>query len=129
MKSSLSRKGLQAALYTGGAVATTAGLHTVVAGARSVPGVEQPAAASLESELRFYGAFYTAYGLAVLRIAPRADRDASGVRAVAGTLFLAGVARAGGWLAAGRPHPVQRALLAIELAAPPAIAVWQSKLG
>jgi hypothetical protein len=47
---------------------------------------------------------------------------------VAGTLFLAGVARAGGWLAAGTPDKVQRALLAIELGAPPAIVAWQARM-
>lgn len=46
----------------------------------------------------------------------------------AGVLFLAGLARAGGWLAVGRPRPLQRALLAVELAAPPAIVAWQARL-
>jgi Domain of unknown function (DUF4345) len=118
---------LRGLLYLGGAVATTAGLHTVITGVRSLPG-RQAASAPVESELRFYAAFYVAYGLAALRIAPRADRDAEAVRALAGALFLAGLARAGGWLASGPPHPLQRALLAIELAAPPAIVAWQARL-
>jgi hypothetical protein len=93
-------------------------------GGRSVPG-EGPANAALESEIRFYGAFYAAYGLAVLRVAPRADEDPAAVRAVAGTVFLAGLARAGGWLAVGKPNPLQRVLLAIELGAPPAVLALQ----
>jgi hypothetical protein len=96
-------------------------------GAASVPG-QGPANPSLEGELRFYGTFYTAYGVAVLRAAPRADRDAPAVRSLSGALFLAGLARAGGWLAAGRPHPLQRVLLAIELGAPPVIVAWQARL-
>jgi hypothetical protein len=63
-----------------------------------------------------------------LRVAPRADRDTTAVRALAGTLFLAGLARAGGRLAVGSPHRGQRALLVIELAAPPVIVAWQAKL-
>ena len=122
----LERKVLRGAFCAGGLVAMCAGLHTVIAGARSVPG-EQPANSAVESELRFYGAFYAAYGLAVLRTAPRADREPKAVRALAGTLFLAGAARAGGWLAAGRPHPVQRAVLAIELAAPPLAVAVQAR--
>jgi hypothetical protein len=122
------RNALRAVHYAGGAVATAAGLHTVIAGARSLPG-QSAANPSVESELRFYAAFYVAYGLAALRVAPRADRDATTVRALAGTLFLAGLARAGGWLGVGRPHGVQRALLAIELAAPPAIVVCQARAG
>jgi hypothetical protein len=105
------------ALYAGGAVATAAGLHTVIAGARSVPG--GPAASpELDSELRYYSAFYVAYGVAALRTAPRADEDPAAVRALAGALFVAGLARAGSWLATGRPHPVQRMLLALELGVP-----------
>ena len=118
---------LRALFYIGGSVATTAGLHTVIFGARSIPG-QGPANASVESELRFYAAFYVAYGLAALRVAPRADSEATAVRGLAGALFLAGLARAGGWPAAGKPHPLQRALLAVELTLPPVIVVLQSRL-
>jgi uncharacterized protein DUF4345 len=113
--------------YAGGLVATTAGLHTVIAGAKSLPrqGLANP---SVESELRFYAAFYVVYGLVALRVAPRADRDTTTVRALAGALFLAGLARAGGWLTVGRPHGLQLALLAVELAAPPPIVAWQARL-
>ena len=114
-------------LHVAGAVATAAGLHTVIAGARSIAG-QQAANASVESELRFYAGFYVAYGLALLRTAPRAETDTAAVRALAGALFLAGLARAGGWLAAGKPHPGQRALLALELAGPPAVVAWQARL-
>jgi hypothetical protein len=113
--------------YVGGLVATTAGLHTVIAGAKSLPG-EKLANPAVENELRFYAAFYVAYGLVTLRVAPRSDRDTTTVRALAGALFLAGLARAGGWRAAGRPHRVQRALLAVEIAAPPAIIVWHARV-
>jgi hypothetical protein len=108
-------------------VATGAGLHTAVAGGRSLPGqgLSNP---GVESELRFFGAFYFAYGLFVLRAAPRADRDTATVRAMASALFVAGLARAGGWLAVGKPHGVQQALLAIELGAPPLMVAWESRL-
>jgi hypothetical protein len=124
---SLDRRALRAVFCVGGAVATVAGLHTAAAGAKSIAG-QSMANASVESELRFYAAFYVAYGLAALRLAPRADRDSAAVRALAGTVFLAGLARASGWLAVGKPHPVQRGLLVIELAAPPAIVTWQKRL-
>jgi hypothetical protein len=108
-------------------VATAAGLYTVVAGAKSLPDQEL-ANASVESELRFYAAFYVVYGLAALRVAPRADRDRESVRALAGALFLAGLARTGGWFVAGKPHRLQRGLLVVELAAPPVIVAWQARL-
>ena len=113
--------------YVAGTVATGAGLHTVVAGAKSLPD-QDLANPSVESELRFYAAFYVAAGVVALGVAPRADRDTTAVRALAGALLLAGLARAGGWLAAGRPHGAQQALLVIELAAPPAIVAWQARV-
>jgi hypothetical protein len=117
---------LRAGFYAGGLVATAAGLHTVIAGARSLPG--GPAASpSVDGELRFYAAFYVAYGVALLRTAPRADGDAAAVRALAGAMFLAGAGRAGGWLATGKPHPVQRALLVLELALPPVAVALQAR--
>jgi hypothetical protein len=61
-------------------------------------------------------------------VAPRADRDSAAVQALAGALFFAGLARALGWLAVGKPHPLHRGLLVIELAGPPAIVAWQKRL-
>jgi len=112
---------LRALVFSGGVVATVAGLHTVLAGARSLPD-QETAKASLESELRYYAAFYVAYGLCAASTALRADRNPAAVRALAATLLGAGLARAGGWFAVGPPHPLQRGLLAIELVAPPLIA-------
>jgi len=108
-------------------VATGAGLHSALAGRGSLPGV--PASdAVMESELRYYAAFYAWFGLQVLRLAPRADTDARALRGLAGVVFTGGVARAGAWRAAGRPHGLQRGLLAIELAAPPLVIAWQARL-
>lgn len=53
------RRALRAAFYLGGLVATTAGLHTVIAGARSIPG-KRRSGSSMESELRFYAALLAA---------------------------------------------------------------------
>jgi hypothetical protein len=122
-----SRRALRALLSLGGVVATTAGLDTVIRGARSLPG-QNLANAAVESELRFYAAFYVAYGIAVLRVAPKADSETRAVRSLAGALFLAGVGRAAASFAAGRPHELQRALLVVELAAPPLIVSWQARL-
>lgn len=115
--SGLAPRGLRGLLYAGGALATSAGLHTLLAGGRSFPPWRQ-ADPVLESELRYYGGFYAAFGLHVLRTAPRADRDAEAVRAIAATVFLSGLGRAGAWLTVGKPHPLQRALLALELGLP-----------
>lgn len=80
----------------------------------------------VESELRFYSVYYVAYGLMLLRTAGRAEREPTAVRALAGALFLAGVARVGAWLTVGSPHPVQQVLLAVELTAPPLVIIEQA---
>jgi hypothetical protein len=82
----------------------------------------------IESELRFYSAFYVAYGVVLLRTARRTQLDPAAVRALAGALFLAGLGRAGAWLTAGKPHPLQQALLAIELAGPPLVVAEHARL-
>jgi hypothetical protein len=121
------RRRLRGVLFAGGSVATLAGLHTVTTGARSIVG-EPRADPAIESELRFYAAFYVAYGLLLLRTAPTADRDAGALRRAAGAMFLGGLARAGGWRAAGRPNAVQRLLLVLEVGGPPTIVGWQARL-
>jgi hypothetical protein len=123
MPSSISA--LRGLCYAGGAVATAAGLHSMLTGAGSVPG-GQAARAPVDSELRYYGAFYAAFGLALLRTAPRAEREPAAIRALAATVFAGGIARARG-LSFGRPHPAQLGLLTAELTAPPALLVLQAR--
>lgn len=122
-----SERALRATVGTIGTIATTAGLHTVFSGARSVPG-HATAGPELESELRFYAAFYVAYGLAALRLAPRVGHDPRALHGLAGAMFLGGLGRAPAWHASGPPHPTQRALMAIELALPAALLAWQRRL-
>ncbi|MBA2240958.1 MAG: DUF4345 family protein [Solirubrobacterales bacterium] len=42
------------------------------------------------------------------------------------TLFVAGLARALGWLDAGRPDDIFIALLILELSIPPLVVAWQA---
>jgi len=116
----------RALTYSAGAVAAAAGLHSALAGVRSVPGRPR-AGTEVDSELRYYGAFYSAYGLALLRVAPRAEEETVALRSLAGVMFAGGLARARGWAANGRPHPVQLALLTLELGVPPVLVAAQSR--
>jgi len=63
-RTSSSPPALRARLYAGGTVASAAEFHTAVTGARSIPSRQTTADPVLEGELRFYGTFYAAYGLA-----------------------------------------------------------------
>ncbi|HYF25737.1 MAG TPA: DUF4345 domain-containing protein [Baekduia sp.] len=123
-----SARALRRVVRLGGVVATAAGLHTMAAGAGSVPGRRAVPDRALDSELRFYGTYYAAFGLALVRLAPRAHLDSGALRAAAATVWLAGAARAGGWRRHGPPTAAQQALLAIELIAPPVVAGWQARL-
>jgi hypothetical protein len=123
-----SRRRLRGVVLGSGLVASVAGLDTALRGVRSVAGVREAAAPAVESETRFYGAVYLALGLSTISISLRAPRDPAGLRTVAGTIFLAGLARANGWRTIGAPHPLQRALLAIELVGPPALLAWDARV-
>ena len=101
-----------------GAVASGAGAHSALTGDGSLPG-RGGEHSRVDSELRYYGVFYAAYGLVALRTGLRAEPDPDATRGLAAVLFAGGVARANGWRARGRPHPVQVALLAAELGVPP----------
>lgn len=118
---------LRVLLGLGGVVATSAGLHTVVAGGKSFPPWRR-ASAMVESELRWYSAYYVAFGLLVLRTGTSARPDPRAVHAIAATVLLGALGRAGAWAAVGKPHPFQRALLAVELALPPMFALEQRRL-
>ena len=118
---------LRGALYLGGGVATIAGLHSLLAGAKSFP-PWRPAPPTVESELRFYSGFYIAYGLRVIRAARRPDLDRRELDEIATTLLVAGLGRASAWLTVGEPHPLQRALLAIELLVPPGLLLERARL-
>ena len=86
------------------------------------------AAPSVESELRFFAAFWIAYGAAALYVAPRAVREIHAVRALALFLFLGGVARGIAWIADGRPQALFVALLVLELLLPPVILLLQRSI-
>jgi hypothetical protein len=109
---------LRALLLTLGGVATGAGIHSAVTGDGSLPGGPSGSTRA-DSELRYYGVFYAAFGMCALRAGVRESLDREVVRALAGTLFAGGIARAHGWRTRGKPHPVQLALLSAELGVPP----------
>jgi hypothetical protein len=109
----------------GGAIAAAAGGHTAVAGGRSFPPWRRHGP-MVESELRYYSAFYAAYGVTLLAAAADDRLEPRRATALALPLLAGGVARGLAWRDTGPPHPLQRALLAIELAAPPLFVGWRA---
>ena len=121
-------RAFRGAVLATGLVATAAGLDTARRGMRSFPGVREAGSPAAESESRFYGGIYLGVGLTTLAMSRRADHDAAGIRGLAMTFLVAGAARANAWRVAGRPHPAQQGLLAVELVLPAVLVVWQRSL-
>jgi Domain of unknown function (DUF4345) len=110
-----------------GLTATLTGIFAVLTGSSGQADGAQ-ATPSVESELRFFAAFWIAYGAAALYVAPRVAREIHAVRALAVFLFLGGVARGIAWIADGRPQALFIVLLALELLLPPAILLLQRSM-
>jgi hypothetical protein len=107
-----------------GCVAVVAGAMTVLLGADSIAGV-QDASPSVDSEMRFYAAWYVGAGLLLLRSTFSLELEVLVVRGVAAIFFLAGCARALSWATVGRPHDLAVVLMAIELILPVVLVPWQ----
>jgi hypothetical protein len=108
-----------------GFVAAGAGLVTVLTGGASVLGGPD-VAASLDSELRFYAAWYVGLGVLLLRAAPRVESETTVIRAVCAVLLLAAAGRVISWVTVGSPHPFYQGLLVVELGLPVLLVPWQS---
>jgi Domain of unknown function (DUF4345) len=108
-----------------GVVAVVFGTVTVLTGGGLVPGVvDLPA--SVDSELRFYGAWYVGAGVVVLRSVRRIESEGRVVRAVCAILLLAALGRALSMIFVGRPHALYVVLLIIEVAIPVVVLPWQA---
>ena len=122
-----SRRWLRVLVTVMGLVMVVMGALTVLLGADSVPreGVVTP---DVDSEMRFYAVWYAAMGVALLRAAPRVETESVVIRLVGGGFFVAGCARILSWIAVGRPHSSQVALLVIELILPLVVIPWQASV-
>jgi hypothetical protein len=121
------RRGLQMILALLGAVAVAFGGLTVLAGAGGVLD-GGPVSASVDSELRFYAAWYLGAGVLMLRSVPRVEVEGSTIRLICVVLLIAAVARVLSIVALGTPHPLFLALMVIEFAIPVVIVPWQAAL-
>lgn len=119
------RRGLQAVLTILGLVAVVFGALTVfTGGAGVVDGGE--VSASVDSELRFYAAWYAAAGVMMLRAVPRVESAGSTIRALCAVLILAACARVISIIVIGTPHPVFLVLMLVEFAISVMIVPWQA---
>jgi Domain of unknown function (DUF4345) len=121
------RRGLQAVLVVGGLVAIITGLVAIVGGIDTFPGspsAENPA----DNEARFLNAIWVAFGVAVLWVVPRVERETLLVRFLGAAIFLGGLARLASLIDVGEPADLQYVLMGIELVLGPLLIAWQALL-
>ena len=117
------RRGLRIFLAVLGSVMVVAGAAGVLLGVGTVVGASA-VNANVDSEIRFFAAWYTVAGVLLLRSLRRIEDASDVVLMVAAGFFLAGCARALSWFVVGRPHWQQLVLMGIELVLPCVIVPW-----
>lgn len=110
-----------------GVVAIVAGAVSVFMGVAGTVG-GGPASATVDSELRYYAAWYVGAGVLILWNARRVESARLAVRVVCGALFLGGCGRVISLLVVGRPHWTATALMVLELGLPLVLVPWQASL-
>jgi hypothetical protein len=124
----MARRGLQATLTLLGLVALVFGSLSVVFGGGLVLGAGT-VSPGVDSELRYYAAWYAAAGVVALRAARRVETEGGTIRALSAALFLGGCGRVISLVATGTPHPVSLVLMGLELGLPLVLVPWQASLG
>lgn len=116
------RRTLQALLVALGTATVGIGLLHVLFGPAIIRG-SIPVNATMDSEDRFFGAIFLAYGVALLWCAVDVDRKLTQVKLAALAFFAGGLARLVSMAATGLPAPFFIAMTAVELLLP-GILVW-----
>lgn len=108
-------------------VPIVAGAATVLFGSGIIPGAERPGA-SVESELRFYGAWWIGAGLFLLSLAPRIEERGRELQVFAALLVLGAAGRVIALLDDGRPHAQFLVLMGLEIVVAGALVAWQRRV-
>ena len=122
-----SRRALQVLLSVIGLVALTFGTLSMILGPGAVADGGSTSV-NVDSELRFYGAWYAAAGLVLLHSARRPESEGPAIRVVCVTFGLAGLARLLGIVLVGAPDPVFVALMVAEWVIPIVVIPWQASV-
>jgi hypothetical protein len=119
------RRRLQILLGAVGAVAAAAGTSAVVRGTGGVTGRNAPSGdASVDSELRFFAAWYVIAGIVMMRAARAPEHEGATVRLISSGWAIAAAGRLLSMKASGRPHPLYSALTGAEVAIAACLAWW-----
>jgi hypothetical protein len=119
------RRGLQVLLAVVGAVAVVAGIYAVLFGADRVVGTTD-ISANVDSEFRFYAAWYVIAGALLLGALRAVERERRIIRVVAAGFFLGACGRVLSIIATGTPSRLYIALMVTEFVLPAVIVPWQA---
>lgn len=119
-----SRRAFQAILSVLGLVPIVTGAVTVLGGV-AFTGVAPTA--TLDSDYRFFGGLWFGLGLAIFWLVPRPERHAALFRAIAGAIFVGGLARLLSLTQLGWPDAWSTVAIGLELVAAPAMVLWHRK--
>jgi len=121
----MTRRGLQIAVTVLGCVALIFGLLGVLTG---VDGVFHGghASASVDSELRFFSAWYAGAGALLLWVRGRVDTETTIIRGVCLFLVLGAAGRVLSIISVGSPHALFLFLMAVEFVVAAVIVPWQA---
>lgn len=119
------RRGLQIALTVVGSIAVIFGAQTVLTGGALIPGGGH-VSPSVDSELRFYAAWYVAAGLLLLRAVPQVEREGTVIRLVAGFFFVGAAGRLLSIVTVGPPRGIFVALMVIEFVLSAVLVSWHA---
>ena len=100
------------------------GLDAVIRGADAIPGTSS-AAARIDSEVRFFAAWYALAGALLLLAAARRVAAPPIVIAVGAGFFLAACGRLLSWATVGQPETFQVVLMYVEFAIAVTLIPWQ----
>lgn len=122
----MGRRGLQVALTGIGTVATLFGALGVATGVRGVRGAP-PAAVSpnVDSEMRFFAAWYAAAGVLLLRAARQPEAERAVIDVVSAAALTGALGRVIGVRTSGRPDPLFLGLLGVEAVIGATLPPWQ----
>lgn len=132
-----SDEGLRLALRVLGGTAVVMGAAGVLTGVRGVldnrtvepePAAAAPAAPpspTVDSELRFFAAWYAVMGVVMLRASRRPDAEGATIALVAAGWLTAASGRVLSLRSTGRPHPLALTLMAVEFLVGALLVPWQ----
>ena len=108
-------------------VPVATGLSSVVLGSDVIPRGEATTP-SVESELRFYSAFWVGFGVYLWWLADRVEARGAELRVACAILVLGAAGRALAIAEAGRPHAWFLVLMALEVLIPAVLVPWQARV-